>query len=136
MPVSLHAKQHNKPLCKRNKECWEITGEAFNVNKCHFVHQYCESFLFTNGRGILYTLLWKVGDLELALVDPVIKQIPPSSSPWSEEWHLNFSCGNMWIKGIPFLTTKVWVIFFAIFINILLGEKEVGKKQKFAFWLH
>lgn len=65
------------------------------------------------------------GDLELALVDPVIKQIPPSSSPWSEEWHLNFPFGKMWIMDIPSLC--YWGVCHLL---CYLCKYPTGRKRK------
>lgn len=75
----------------------------------------------------------KAVDLELALADPVIKQIPLSSSPGDEDWHLNFSSiiWGLWIS--LFYTEKGVCHLLSIFVNIHLGGRDVSKNWDIVF---
>lgn len=49
----LYARQKNNPLRNKNKDCWGIADETFNINSCHFGCQCCEHYLLTMEEGFV-----------------------------------------------------------------------------------
>lgn len=106
VPVSFLPNSTINPYAKRI-DCWEITDEAFNVDEHHFVHPFYESFPFTSVNGDFMNSLMKAWGFRVGISGPCAKTNSPSSSSWSEEWHLNFLFGDTWITDISLFTAQV-----------------------------